>query len=492
LIRDRSDSTSSAPTRWPAVAALVPGLIAAAVLVGGCASRGPPAPHPQAITAAQIGLSSDLANAAVAARWWLDFGDPQLDALIARAIAEGPDLRAAQARLAHAESNTQGVEAGTQVQVGAVGSATRQRFPDHGLYPPPIAGSIRNSADLALHASFEFDFFGRHRAAIAAAVGARHAAAAEVAAARLVISIAVAQSYFALAQALSQQDLASQALGLREQSLQIANERAQAGLDSQYEVRQAQAAIAQARQPVVAAAEAVSRARNALAALTVQSVAQLAALQPRLAEVNAASVPLPAQIGADLIARRADLAAARWRVAAADAGINEAKAGFYPDVNLSAFVGLSSFGLDRLFEIGSRSVGVGPALHLPIFDGGALRARLQGREADHAAAVAAYDAVLLRAVHEAADAIAALSSTAQQQADATEALAALQGALAIAERRWQAGLAARLPVIVAAGQVLAQRALAVDLVARRRLAQLQLIAALGGGYLDPADTLAAR
>jgi NodT family efflux transporter outer membrane factor (OMF) lipoprotein len=444
------------------------------------------------LTAAQVGLSSDLAMAAVASHWWQDFGDPQLDALIARALADSPDLHAAQARLAHAEANTQGVEAGTQMQLGAVASATRQRFPDHGLYPPPIAGSIRNSADLALHASFEFDFFGRHRAAIAAAVGARHAAAAEVAAARLVLGVAVAQSYFALAQALAQQDLAAQALGLREQALLIANERAQAGLDSQFEVRQGEAAIAQARQPIAAATEAVSRSRNALAALTVQGLAQVSNLQPRLADAYAAAALLPDQIGADLIARRADLSAARWRIAAADAGITEAKTGFYPDVNLSAFAGLSSFGLDRLFEIGSRSVGVGPALHLPIFDGGALRARLHGREADHAAAVAAYDAVLLRAVHEAADAIAALGSTVRQQADAADALAALQAAQAIAQRRWQAGLAARLPVIVAAGQVLAQRALAVDLVARRRLAQLQLIAALGGGYLDPADALDTR
>jgi NodT family efflux transporter outer membrane factor (OMF) lipoprotein len=494
LIRDRSDLTLSAPTRWRATAALVQGLIAAALVVVGCADIGPPSPRQQPITAAQVGLSGDLATLAVASRWWQDFGDPQLDALIARAVADGPDLHAAQARLAHAEANAKGAEAGTQMQLGAVGSATRQRFPDHGLYPPPIAGSIRNSADLALHASFEFDFFGRHRAAIAAAVGAQHAAAAEVAAARLVISVAVAQSYFALAQALAQQDLAAQALGLREQAGRMANERAQAGLDSQFEARQAEAAIAQARQPVAAAAEAVLRSRNALAALTVQGVAQLSGLQPRLADADAAAAPaaLPVHLGADLIARRADLSAARWRIVAADAGVAEAKAGFYPDVNLSAFAGLSSFGLDRLLEVGSRSVGVGPALHLPIFDGGALRARLHGREADHAAAVAAYDAVLLRAVHEAADAIAALASTANQQADAADALTALQAAQAIAQRRWQAGIAARLPVIVAAGQVLAQRTLAVDLVARRRLAQLQLIAALGGGYAEKPDALAAR
>jgi outer membrane protein TolC len=201
---------------------------------------------------------------------------------------------------------------------------------------------------------------------------------------------------------------------------------------------------------------------------------------------------LPIHLGADLIARRADLSAARWRIQVTEAGVAEARARFYPDVNLSAFAGLSSFGLDHLLEVGSRSIGVGPALHLPIFDGGALRAGLQGREADRAAAVAAYDAVLLRAVHEAADAVAALTSTARQQTDAADALAALQAAQAIAQRRWQAGLAARLPVIVAAGQVLAQRALGVDLVARQRLARLQLIAALGGGYGDPADALAVR
>jgi NodT family efflux transporter outer membrane factor (OMF) lipoprotein len=489
-VRDRSASPLPGLRRSRTALAQLAGLVAAVLVCSGCADMGPPVQRQVAISAEQAGLSAELVTSPVDSRWWLVFGDPQLEALIERALADGPDLRAARSRLDQAEANVQGQGATTQAQVALTGDATRQRFPDHGLYPPPIAGSIRNTADLALHASFEFDFFGRHRAAIAAAVGAQRAAAAEVAAARVVIGVAVAQSYFALAQALAQQDLAVQALDLREQAFSIANERAEAGLDSQFEARQTEAAVAQARQPVAAAAEAASRSRNALAALTVQGVAQLAGLQPHLADADAAA--LPAQLGADLLARRADLSAARWRVKAADAGVTEAQAGFYPDVKLSAFAGLSSFGLDRLLEIGSRSVGVGPAIHLPLFDGGALRARLHGREADYAAAVAAYDSVLLRAVHEAADAITTLASTTRQQTDAADALAALQAAQAIAQRRWQAGLAGRLPVVVAAGQVLAQRALAVDLVARQRFARLQLIAALGGGYGDQAAALASR
>ena len=108
--------------------------------------------------------------------------------------------------------------------------------------------------------------------------------------------------------------------------------------------------------------------------------------------------------------RRPDLAAARWRVEAATRGVDVARAQFYPNVNLTAFIGLSSIGLDRLIEADSRQFGVGPAIRLPIFDSGALRANLRGRTAELDAAIEGYNSALLESVRDAADQLSSLQS----------------------------------------------------------------------------------
>src|SRR6185295_1180004 len=119
--------------------------------------------------------------------------------------------------------------------------------------------------------------------------------------------------------------------------------------------------------------------RHTLAALSAQPPNALDAMTPKLNDVQ--PVPVPAAVPADLLARRADITAARWRIEAATSDMQSAKAQFYPNINLTAFIGLASIGLDRLVRSGSEQFGVGPALHLPIFDAGRLRANLRGKTA---------------------------------------------------------------------------------------------------------------
>ena len=192
----------------------------------------------------------------------------------------------------------------------------------------------------------------------------------------------------------------------------------------------------------------------------------------------------PPHLGADLLGRRADVVAARWRVEAAAQGVAAARADFYPDINLNASIGLSALGLDRLLNLGSRQYSVGPALSLPLFDGGALRAQLQGRAAEADAAVAAYNAAVLDAAREVADAASALRSLALQQAEQAHAQAAAADAFVLAQQRYQAGLGNRLPVLQADALLLAQRAQTTDLQARQLDAQAMLALALGGGWAD--------
>jgi outer membrane protein TolC len=135
-------------------------------------------------------------------------------------------------------------------------------------------------------------------------------------------------------------------------------------------------------------------------------------------------------------------------------------------------------------DLGSRQYGASPAIHLPLFDGGLLRAQLGARQADLDAAIAQYNALVLDAAREAGDAIASGRSIALQQAEQARALASAETAHGLALRRYQAGLGSYLVVLNTESQWLAQRRLAVDLQARQLDNRAQLMKALGGGWVD--------
>src|SRR5262249_2808149 len=130
----------------------------------------------------------------------------------------------------------------------------------------------------------------------------------------------------------------------------------------------------------------------------------LAIARPEVTLVRAFG--LPRELAADLLGRRPDIVAARLRAEAAARRIDQARAAFYPNVNLVAFAGVQSIGLDMLGRSGSSIGSIGPAISLPIFDGGRLRSQLRGADADYALAVANYDDTVVRALQDVADATA--------------------------------------------------------------------------------------
>lgn len=480
------DRTAAAGRRGAALLALVPALtsvVGAVLLTGllaGCASPGEPRAAAPLAAPAQVGLDDATTTPAVPAQWWRSLGDPALDALIDQALAGQPGLQAAAARVARAEAGVRASESATAPQVGLGLDVTRQRYSETSLYPPPIAGSQRTSATLQASGGLLLDFFGRHAAALHAALGQQRAAEAELAAARVLLASRVAQGYVGLARLFSQREVAERALAQRQALLGLTRQRVQAGFDTQVELRQAEGAVPEVLQQIEALDEQIALARHQLAVLGGQPPQALATLRPALAPLQLQ--PLPARLGADLLGRRADIAAARWRVEAAGDEVQSARAAFYPDVNLVGFAGLASLGLDRLLQLDSRNLGIGPALRLPLFDGGRLRAQLQGREAERDAAVAAYNGALLDALREVADAIASLQSLQRQQQQQAQAQAAAESAYEFAQQRYRAGLGTYLTVLSAESGVLAQRRLGADLRARALDARIALMRALGGGW----------
>jgi len=455
--------------------------LAAALALSACAGMSDSQPHAARIEASALGLGADGATApTVQEQWWREFDDAQLDRLIDSALASNPSLKVAQARLARAQASADITDAAGAAQIGVGVDAMRQQFTATGLYPPPLAGGIYETGTAQFSGSWELDFFGRNRAALEAALGAARAAQADAAAARTLLASNVARAYFQLIRHNEQVHVAQRLLAQRAQTLDLVRQRVDAGLDTSLELRQSEGGLPDARLQIETLQEQLTLGRNALAALLGQTSSSLVLEIP--ASTTIKPIAAATHVPSDLLGRRADIAAARWRVEAATQDVGAARAQFYPNINLVAFAGVSSIGLDSLLDAGSQQWGVGPALRLPLFDGGRLRANLRGKVAELDGAIESYNAAVLDAVREVTDQLASSQAISRQSQSQREAQASAESAYEIAVQRYEAGLGNLLQVLSAETAVLNQRRLGVDLAARALDTQVALMRALGGGY----------
>lgn len=424
------------------------------------------------------------------AGWWQALGDAGLDGLIREALAGNPTLNAAEARLRAAQALAAATAAAAGPRVDADARITRERLPEDYIFPPPLGGSVVTDARVGLDFSWELDFWGRRRAETAAAEGRAQAAAVEAQAARLLLAVGLARGWAALDGAYAQLDVARATLAQREKVLALTRQRVAAGVDSGVELKQAEGAVPAARQEIAAAEERVQLYRQQLAALAGRGPDYgLGLPRPHLATPE--RLALPATLPAELLGRRPDVIAARLRAEAASRDSEAARAAFYPNVNLAAFAGFQTLGLEHLLQAGNRSLSLTPAVTLPIFDSGRLRANLAGREAERDLAVEQYNAALVEGLHEVADALASARSLERQRAEQQAAQASVEDAYRIAQLRYREGLANYLTVLSAETQVLVQRRLGAELRTRQIDTSLALVRALGGGY-TPDAAVAAR
>ncbi|MFG6449352.1 efflux transporter outer membrane subunit [Roseateles sp. BYS180W] len=467
---------------WPLLLAVL-GLALTA-----CAPMPHVAPRAALLAPEQVGLAAQQSPAeafasAEAKAWWTRYQDPQLNALMQRALAQSPSLAQARARVQRAAALVEGARASELPLIGAGVDVTRQRYPEHGLYPPPLAGSLRTTATVQAGVSYDWDFFGRHAAELEAALGQARAVQAESEAAALMLSAQLARSYLALAKALAHKELLNQQLQQREQTLALVRQRVAAGLDTGLEARSAEAPLPELRRQVWALDEQATLLRQQLASLSAQSPQALATLAPQLP----AALDLPAAagqdaLGLDLLGRRPDVVAARWRVEASTQQLAVARAQFYPNLSLTAFAGFSAIGLDQVLKAGSLQYGLGPSLRLPLFDTGRLRAQFKGSAAELDASVAAYNAAVLEAVREASGQLASLQSLQRQHSEQQALLNNARATRALAAQRFDAGLGSKLAVLSAQGSVLQQERQSLELRGQTLEAQVGLIRALGGHW----------
>jgi NodT family efflux transporter outer membrane factor (OMF) lipoprotein len=426
-----------------------------------------------------------------AANWADQFGDPQLKALIGEALQGSPTIDEARARVAEAQAYSESAKADTLPRVDASYSLTRQQFSSTALIPPPYAGSWQTENKGLLSASYDLDLWGKNREALKAAVSQTQASEADEERVKLTLSTAIARTYNQLARLYVLHDIAQQEVARREQIDRITAGRIATGLDTEVERKTAQADLATSRANVTALDGRILSARYQLAALVGAGPDRgLSIARPALGAGD--EVRLPDNLPADLVSRRPDIVAARWRVDAMTHEVKEAKAEFYPDINLSAAIGLDAFGFGRFLTAASRTASAGPAIHLPIFDAGALRAQLKGRYAEFDYAVAAYNQTLITALSDVAMQLAQIRSSDAQLVDAQAAQQAAQDADRLAITQFKAGLANQLTVLNADVTALNADEAVANLKMNRRDQQIALASALGGGYVDTSAAVAHR
>jgi NodT family efflux transporter outer membrane factor (OMF) lipoprotein len=468
--------------------------LALPTIIAGCASTHGIAPQSQLPDPASLDVGNALREADASARWpdadwWQAFADPQLNALVDAAAAGNPTLAAASARVREAASLAGVAAAAEQPHVDGNLSITRQHWPQNVYYGPGPLNNVNTwNNTAALSVSYHLDLWGRDKNETELALDVAHQRAADERAARLELEVNVVRAYVDFAEQYELLDIATDVLARQRQLADLARRRLAGGIGTQLELSQTEASLPEYERQLDVRREAIELDRNRLAALLGKGPGAAATLLRPTLSLNAPAA-LPSTLPAELIGHRPDVVAARWAVAAQARGIEVAHAAFYPNIDLIASLGGFAAGgpFTQFLRAASGGWSAGPALSLPIFDGGALRGRLGAATAGYDEAIARYDQSVVDALKEIADAIVRLRSLDTQQHDAERSAAATQRSFQLAELGFKRGLTDYVNVVVEETRWLDAKERVAQVRADRLTAYGSLMSALGGGLAVPTD-----
>ena len=418
--------------------------------------------------------------------WWKAYNDPTLDRLVDEALAGSPDLKIAEARLREAGAAQEQAGSALWPTLTASGSvqptreSLNQGFPT--VFQSFLPHGWHTQGTLQGNLEYEIDFFGKNRAALAAATSDAEAAAIDVAQARVTLSTAVAGAYADLMRLSADRAAAVEVVRVRKDSAALVADRARQQLENVGEVNQQNSRVASAQADLDTIDGQIAHTRNEIAALLGKGPDRgLDVALP--GDIHPKAFGLPPSLAVDLIGRRPDVVAARLRTEAAASRIDVAHADYYPNVDLSGFYGVQSLGLSTLLQKASIAGEIGPAIHLPIFDGGKIESGYRNARAEYDESVATYDRTLTHALQDVADAAADCREQQAELAHARVALAESENAYRIAKLRYTGGLSRYLDVLTAEDTLVTLKRQVADLEAQAFAQDVTLVRALGGGFV---------
>lgn len=463
-----------------------------ASLTAGCAV-GPDYRQPDAPLAAQFigNAPADLAQASMPlalSTWWRNFDDPMLARFVSLAVEQNLDLAQAAARVTQVRAGLGAASAALLPSAGISGSAGRayqsvETPLGQVLNTTPGYDRLGNAYEANFEASWEVDVFGGLRRGREAALADYQASLAAAAATRLAVTAQTADAYIAIRGLQTRLDIARRQVTTRQALVNKVGLLFEKGLAAEYQLRQAEGALAQVQATIPSLQTGLDAAMNALDVML--------AVPPgtyRAELTLPAAIPTPPAIAgmgspADLLQRRPDLIAAERRLVATNARIGEAIAEFYPKFSLSGLLGsATAVSGGNLFSSGaSQSAGV-VGLRWRLFDFGRINAQIDLAKGRDAEALAAYRLAVLRATEDVENAFSALFNRGQQATTLARGEESLARARASALVAYERGTSSLIDVLYADASLLQAsdaRAQAQTDSARSAVAAYK---ALGGGW----------
>lgn len=416
--------------------------------------------------------------------WWKIYKDSQLDDLIKEALADSPNIISAHARLKQADAFTQVSKSVNSPQISANAEIRETKYSYNYLTPSAYTPQSWNDYGLAsLNFSWEIDFWGKNRASIAASISNVEAMKAELAQTRLTLSSAIASDYSKMASLFADQDELKKYLLVQNELLVLLVKRYENGLENKSTIKDTKSLLRKTEGEILSLDEQISLQKNKIAALLGKGPDRGLKITRPTIDFDKNNFGLPKKIAVNLLGRRPDIRAARMQVEAKKYLIEEKKAEFYPNVNLSAFIGFQSLGLDLLTDRDSYIGSVGPAISLPLFTAGRLKGQLRSNISKYDEAVANYNQTITQALKEVADAGESQKSLAKQLLKSEEALILTEEAYELKTKRYKGGLSNYLEVLYSQENLINVRRNLINQKSGALTLDIALRYALGGGYI---------
>ena len=410
--------------------------------------------------------------------WWEVFGDEELNRLEAEAVEANQDLKAAYARFNQARASADVARAGLFPKL----SVSFQPVEQHDSQNRPTGGKPGQTYDtftIPFDLSYEFDVWGRVRRTLESAKAQAQASADDVETVKLAIEAEIAADYFAIRSLDADRALLLSSIEVFRKSLELVRNRRAGGMVSDLDVAQSETVLMNTEAQLPDTALQRAKFEHALAVLVGKNASLFRVPERTLAQTP---VVVPPNLPSELLERRPDIASAERRMAAANAGIGVAVAGFFPTVKLGAQTGYQSGYTNNLIWSASGFWAIGPSLTLPLFQGGQLIATLEQAKAAYEETVAKYRQTVLLAFADVENNLAAQYLLADQYKKLVAASKAALKQLEIANNRYSAGLVTYLDVATAENTSLGIERTATRLRGQQLVAVVSLIKSLGGGW----------
>lgn len=432
-------------------------------------------------------LPAALKNGWPDSQWWKAYHDPQLNALIDSTLRNSPDMQVAEQRIQLAEAQAKAVEAQDGPEIDFSADVERQRMSAEGLMGPfaitdPAAGTTGpwyTNGTFGLTAGWNLDLWGKNRAEVTARIGAVKAREAEREQTRQLLASGVSRLYWEWQTQAALKSVLTQIKNEQQNVINVDRQLYQNGITSSVEGVETDIDSSKTDQQLNDVNGKMKVIEARLSALT---NSQSTVLKLHTSKLPTVESQLPSQLGYSLLARRPDLQAAHWYIESSLSSIDAAKAAFYPDVNLMAFLQQDALHLSDLFRHSAQQMGVTAGLTLPIFDSGRLNANLDITKAQSNLTVANYNKAVVDAVNDVARAASQVETLAQKNQHQQQIEHDAQRVVGLAQARFNAGIIAGSRVSEAKIPALREQCNGLVLQGQWLDASIQLTSALGGGY----------